>query len=201
MSFSSMIERVGWCWIWYWLISKKAPSSSSSHWRHKQILAKHFKRTGRRTITLRIAGFLLAYPLCWGISCMQIAVCADLISSDDTQAKLFRLTHQIRATLSPSQGNHTCQHWALKLKTKKGNTGVLLGELWNSDKAREGKRQEKPRVDRSESTDRHDQWLYLLDVSRFLISWSFLTFKPTSKGFKLFQEGREYGILSSCELI
>lgn len=127
MYFSSTIERVGWCWIWYWLISKKAPSLSSSHWRHKHILAKYFKRTGGRTITLRIAGFLLAYPLFWGMSCMQIAVCADLISSDDTQAKLFRLTLQICATLSPNQEytlsillshlvNHTCQQWALKIR-------------------------------------------------------------------------------------
>lgn len=53
----------------------------------------------------------------------------------------------------------------------------------------------------SDSTDRHDQQLYLLDASRFFDLLIFSHIWTHIKGVTPFKEGGKYGILSSCELI
>lgn len=166
MSASSKIERVRRCWTRYKLISGKAPSLLSSHYRHKKTSARHFKALGgEQSLSELVVSFWLI-PSAENV--LNVNSCFRGFDQfwphpSIAQAKLSRLT-EILATLSPNQ-EHSLS------------------------------------INLSDSTERHDRQLYLLDASRFLISWSFLTSETHIKGFKLFKEGGEYGILSSCDLI
>ena len=60
MYFHSITEKVGWCWIWFRLISGKPSLLSFSQWRHEQTLAKHFKALGgEQSLTESLVSFWL----------------------------------------------------------------------------------------------------------------------------------------------